>query len=313
MGNYLSEPKRGKHSSTGDSDHFSYGATAMQGWRITMEDAHVCMPSNAQDAGFFAVFDGHCGDSAAKYCGEHLHDLLIEQPAYKNKQYEAAIKATYLQADEELKVYPPFFQEPSGCTAVSVLITPDDETVYCGNAGDSRCILSANGIAHALSFDHKPNLEKEKTRILAAGGYISCGRLPRVNGDLALSRAIGDFEYKKGLMPAEQQMVTSDPEIISKKLEVTDEFIVLACDGIWDVLSSQNVVDFVRDQIVARVPLHSICEQLCDRCISPTHPDDGDQLGFDNMTVIIVALLQGKTKEEWYDQVSQRTKEQNNK
>lgn len=81
--------------------------------------------------------------------------------------------------------------DDSGCAATTVLITP--EQIFCGNAGDSRTIMSVNGVAKALSFDHKPSLEGEKSRIMAAGGYVDADR---VNGNLALSRSIADFEFK---------------------------------------------------------------------------------------------------------------------
>ena len=71
-------------------------------------------------------------------------------------------------------------KEPSGCTAVTTMVT-DDNTIYCANAGDSRAVLSAKGVAVPLSFDHKPTNQGEYNRILAAGGFVEVGR---VNGML---------------------------------------------------------------------------------------------------------------------------------
>jgi len=79
----------------------------------------------------------------------------------------------------------------SGCTATVVLITPDK--IYCANAGDSRTVMSEGGKAVPLSFDHKPDDEPETKRIVSAGGYVENGR---VDGNLAVSRALGDFELK---------------------------------------------------------------------------------------------------------------------
>jgi protein phosphatase PTC2/3 len=80
-----------------------------------------------------------------------------------------------------------------------------------------------------LSFDHKPSNEGEKARIVSAGGFVDYGR---VNGNLALSRAIGDFEFKRqGELSPEQQIVTALPDIITHELSNEDEFVVMACDG----------------------------------------------------------------------------------
>lgn len=148
-----------------------------------------------------------------------------------------------------------------------------------------------------MSNDHKPTLDSERSRIENAGGYVSWGR---VNGNLALSRAIGDFEFKRTFdLPVEKQIVTAFPEVLEKNItEAEDEFLVLACDGIWDCLSSQDVVDIVRRSVANGKELKDICEDLMDRCLAPDSDTGG--IGCDNMTVCIVALLNGKTKEEWY-------------
>lgn len=98
-----------------------------------------------------------------------------------------------------------------------------------GNAGDSRSVLGIKGRAKPLSFDHKPQNEGEKARICAAGGFVDFGR---VNGNLALSRAIGDFEFKKSAdLPPEQQIVTAYPDVTVHEISDDDEFLVIACDG----------------------------------------------------------------------------------
>lgn len=88
------------------------------------------------------------------------------------------------------------------------------------------------GRAKPLSFDHKPQNEGEKARICAAGGFVDFGR---VNGNLALSRAIGDFEFKKSAdLPPEQQIVTAFPDVTIHEIGEDDEFLVIACDGSSD-------------------------------------------------------------------------------
>lgn len=160
-----------------------------------------------------------------------------------------------------------------------------------------------NGTAKPLSFDHKPVNESERKRIVAAGGFIEFGR---VNGNLALARALGDFEFKKNYsLTPDKQIITSDPDITQHDITEDDEFFVLACDGIWDCLNSQHVVDFVRREVAQGKPMGQICENIMEYCLAPdTHGAQG--IGCDNMTIMIVAILNGKTEEEWYAMVKDR-------
>ena len=121
----------------------------------------------------------------------------------------------------------------AGTTCVVAVVRDDVLTV--ANAGDSRAVLCRRGKAVALSRDHKPMDDDERARIVKAGGFVQEGR---VNGSLALSRAIGDLEYKRSKeLSARDEIVTAYPEIHSEKISAGDEFVVIACDGIWDVLT----------------------------------------------------------------------------
>ena len=121
--------------------------------------------------------------------------------------------------------------------------------------------MSRQGRAIPLSADHKPEDEPEKSRIERAGGVVTADG--RVNGGLNLSRAIGDHAYKqnKELGPREQ-MITALPDIQTIDLQPGDDFIVLACDGIWNSKSNQQVVDFVRPLLIKGEPLSKICEKV---------------------------------------------------
>ncbi|KAK5974965.1 PPM-type phosphatase domain-containing protein [Trichostrongylus colubriformis] len=130
-------------------------------------------------------------------------------------------------------------------------------------------------------------------RILAAGGWVEFNR---VNGNLALSRALGDFVFKRNdSIPPEQQIVTAYPDVITENVTEDHEFVVLACDGIWDVLSNQEVVDFVRERLAENRDPQTICEELLTRCLAPDSQMGG--VGCDNMTVVIVGLLQKQSPE----------------
>jgi protein phosphatase 1G len=155
------------------------------------------------------------------------------------------------------------------------------------NAGDSRCVLCRRGgVALDMSLDHKPEDEPELARILAAGGEVTEGR---VEGNLNLSRAIGDLNYKRNLgVSVEAQMITALPEVRTVRLEAGDRFVVLACDGIWNVLTSQAVVDLVGGKLDRGVALGRICEEVMEQCLAPDM--DGDGSGCDNMTMMVVLL-----------------------
>lgn len=159
---------------------------------------------------------------------------------------------------------------------------------------------------------------------MGAGGYIEYGR---VNGNLALSRALGDFEFKKNYsLSAEKQVITADPDVLVHDLTDEDEFLIIACDGmqlialklygadfyadlgIWDCLSNQQAVDFVRLKVSEGKELTEIGEDMCELCLAPD-TSSGAGIGCDNMTVLIVALMYGRTKEEWYSWVTDRVKQ----
>lgn len=312
MGQTLSEPVTDKKSDHGDGESLIFGTSSMQGWRISMEDAHACLldlqastdggkPTDADKRlAYFGVYDGHGGDKVAIYTGEHLHEIVTKQEAYKSGDLKKALQDGFLAADRAILSDPKYEEEVSGCTATVALISKDK--IYCANSGDSRTVLGVKGRAKPLSFDHKPQNEAEKARIQAAGGFVDFGR---VNGNLALSRAIGDFEFKKSAdLPPEQQIVTAFPDVEIHDISEDDEFVVVACDGIWDCQSSQAVVEFVRRGIVAKQSLEAICENMMDNCLASNSDTGG--VGCDNMTITIVGLLHGKTKEQWYEDIAKR-------
>ncbi|KAK0174817.1 hypothetical protein PV327_010544 [Microctonus hyperodae] len=172
----------------------------------------------------------------------------------------------------------------SGCTAVVAILKGND--LYVANAGDSRCVLCRDGEALELSLDHKPEDEPEMKRIVKAGGKVTIDG--RVNGGLNLSRALGDHAYKQNAeLPPQDQMISALPDVRHITIDPKrDEFMVLACDGIWNFMSSNDVVKFVSERINKTENLSKICEELFDHCLSPNTMGDGT--GCDNMTAVIV-------------------------
>ncbi len=124
-------------------------------------------------------------------------------------------------------------------------------------------MLCRNGEAVELSFDHKPEDQPEMERIVKAGGKVTMDG--RVNGGLNLSRALGDHSYKKNKdLPPEEQMISALPDIKTVTLDLEkDEFMILACDGIWNFMSSQNVINFVRERLQkGQEKISKICEEV---------------------------------------------------
>ena len=205
MGQTLSEPVTTKESAFCQNDMFKVGSSCMQGWRVHMEDSHTHILSLPQDPGtsFFAVYDGHGGANVAQYAGKNLHKFIIKRPEYKSN-IEEAMKKGFLDIDKAMQEEETLKEQMAGSTAVTILIK--DKKLFCANAGDSRAVGCINGDVEVLSMDHKPNNDGELKRICAGGGWVEFNR---VNGNLALSRALGDFIFKRNNSKvAEEQVVT---------------------------------------------------------------------------------------------------------
>jgi serine/threonine protein phosphatase PrpC len=218
----------------------------------------------------------------------------------------------------------------AGATAVVAVITGKILTV--ANAGDSRAVLcrrrrsrrdgnngtdgNTNGnnaddghYAFPLSYDHKPSQTHELNRILCSGGFVN--HFGRINGNLNLSRSIGDLKYKQvpGI-PPEDQMITAEPDIMQIVVEDDDEFIILGCDGIWDCLSNEQAVNFVMERIQTKTPVE-IGTEMLDTIISDD-PRITQGIGGDNMTIMIIDLQTSKRerrKKSDADDSSSPTKE----
>lgn len=306
MGQILSQPVTKKEGESGENASFVFGVSSMQGWRISMEDAHAAVLDLNGDAAtaYFGVYDGHGGERMAHFAGEKTHELVAASNAFQSeeKNIGKAFVDGFLGTDAAmLAKCGESGLDSSGCAATAAVIT--DKIIVCGNAGDSRTVLGRRGVAKPLSFDHKPDNIGETSRIEAAGGFVEMGR---VNGNLALSRALGDFTFKRNLsLPPEEQIVTASPDIIEHTRDADDEFVILACDGIWDCMTSQQAIEFARRCIAEKLELEEICELMMEECLAPESDMSG--IGCDNMTVCIVALLQpGQTKAQWFDMVAER-------
>lgn len=292
MGVYLSKPNLKKVSAVGENGRLRFGFSAMQGWRMTMEDAHISDPNFTSETSLFAVFDGHGGDDVAKFCERYLGDQLKKSPAFQQGDYKTALEDTFLKMDSLLVSSGSTgdgkqdYEDVSaaGCTANVVLVTPTD--ILVANAGDSRCYLYTDeGKTIPLSEDHKPDNVTERDRITKAGGYVANGR---VCDNLNLSRAIGDLTYKKNnKMSPKDQIISAFPDVISRKVGKDCRFLLIGCDGIWETIPPSEICRIVADRL-AKNPngsLSEICELLLDRLVAK---DTHEGTGCDNMSLIIV-------------------------
>eukprot|EP00930_Biecheleria_cincta_P023203 TRINITY_DN1679_c0_g2_i1.p1 TRINITY_DN1679_c0_g2~~TRINITY_DN1679_c0_g2_i1.p1 ORF type:complete len:396 (-),score=59.13 TRINITY_DN1679_c0_g2_i1:238-1425(-) len=283
-----------------------WGVGEMQGWRPSMEDDSVATASLGSDAewagvGLFGVFDGHGGPQVANYCAQHLPKAVAKgdqsdpQAAMRNSFF--VLDSKLAQSAHTMDVRDPAHPDHVGCTAAACLVRRHDLIV--ANAGDSRVVLGRKGRALDLSEDHKPGSSKELARIKAAGGVVVEQQvgphvIHRVNGSLSLSRAIGDHRFKKdGRRSQADQVVTCLPDVKTYRRRHDDDFMVIACDGIWDVLSSQEVVDRVQRHLPAMLagekqPSDVVCHIL-DECLS-ADPLKSFGKGGDNMTMLIVVF-----------------------
>lgn len=280
MGAFLDKPKTDKHNENGEGNGLRYGLSSMQGWRVEMEDAHTAiieLPGDLKLWSFFAVFDGHAGANVSAYCAEQLCLAITGNDDFKGSiktengqqmldNVSKGIKTGFLELDDKMRKEMPEIvsgMDKSGSTAVCAMVSP--EYFFFANCGDSRAILCRDGKVEFFTTDHKPFHPNEKERIQNAGGSVM---IQRVNGSLAVSRALGDFEYKnvEGKGPCEQ-LVSPEPEVFIERRSQTDEFIVLACDGIWDVMSNEELSDFVRSRLELTHDLKEICNMVVDTCL----------------------------------------------
>lgn len=303
MGAFLDKPKTQKHNSHGEGNGLRYGLSSMQGWRVEMEDAHTAvlgLPApGMKDWSFFAVYDGHAGSRVANYCSKHLLEHIISASLGQQgvsdssssdpvavfppsvEAVKAGIRTGFLRIDEHMRSFSDLRNgmDRSGSTAVGILTSP--EHFFFINCGDSRAVLYRNSNVCFSTLDHKPCNPREKERIQNAGGSVM---IQRVNGSLAVSRALGDYDYKNvdGKGPTEQ-LVSPEPEVFEMvRAPEQDQFVILACDGIWDVMSNEDLCVFVKSRLEVCSDLERVCNEVVDTCL---HMGSRD-----NMSVVLVCL-----------------------
>jgi serine/threonine protein phosphatase PrpC len=271
---------------------------------------------------FAAVFDGHGGDECSNYLVEalphHIRQAMlaervalkqaVEQSANSGRQDQAEdaaselmrkiLKGAYLRTDKEFIT--PKNAPQSGSTGATVLLF--GRRLFAANVGDSRVVLCrSGGQCVELTSDHKPSRPDEAARVRAAGGFILH---KRVMGELAITRAFGDKSFKMGIKAMLEEeaeeltgangdqeqkdltapLVSAEPEIASMLLSHNDEFLLLACDGLFDVFRSQDAIALARQELIAhRGEPAEVARILSDQAIRVRRSRD-------NVSILIIVL-----------------------
>ncbi|XP_045789482.1 probable protein phosphatase 2C 13 [Trifolium pratense] len=269
------------------------GSCADIGPRGSMDDEHIQIDDLAAHLGFvfnyptpsafYAVFDGHGGPDAAVFVKNNAMKLFFEDTtmlqtydtdALLLKKLEASHRKAFLGADlalaDEQSV-----SSSCGTTALTALIL--GRHLMVANAGDCRAVLCKRGVAVNMSQDHRPSYLPERKRVEELGGYIDDGYL---NGYLSVTRALGDWDLKLPLGSASP--LTAEPDVQVVTLTEEDEFLIIGCDGIWDVMSSQEAVSLVRRGLRRHDDPQQCARELVKEALR-LHTTD-------NLTVIVICL-----------------------
>eukprot|EP01120_Amphizonella_sp_Union-15-10_P011545 TRINITY_DN4920_c0_g1_i1.p1 TRINITY_DN4920_c0_g1~~TRINITY_DN4920_c0_g1_i1.p1 ORF type:complete len:319 (+),score=59.39 TRINITY_DN4920_c0_g1_i1:38-994(+) len=260
--------------------YITYAEHSLTGRRETMEDATISILNYADDdlSAFFGVFDGHSGSRCAHYVMEKLPTELLSHPTF-HFDLNLALKETFLLLDKEFLREAQANKPPITDGSTGIVLVVRQNKLYVANTGDSRAVLCKSGEAVPLSKDHKPQDPVELERIEKNGGKILMGR---VQGVLAVARSFGDLEYKNP-DTLEPKFVTAEPDVLELDVDDSTEFVILACDGLWEKLSNEEAVNFVRTHlIVNREDIKFVVTQLVQLAF-----DNGST---DNISAIIVEL-----------------------
>lgn len=266
------------------------------GCRRYMEDTHTCIQDLAKEFGYnllckgtvalYGVFDGHGGESAANFVCAHLPRAILDhlpriivEDADLPAKIGKVVSKSFIETDVAFAKFCSLQSSlSSGTTALAAIIF--GRYLIVANVGDCRAVLSRNGIAIEMSEDHRPCCNKERTRIESLGGYIDDGYL---NGQLGVTRALGDWHLEGMKEQGETGgPLSAEPELKSVTLTEEDEFLIIGSDGIWDVFSNQNAVDFTRRRLQEHNDVELCCREMVEEAIK--------RQASDNLTVVVVCF-----------------------
>ncbi|KAK9266709.1 hypothetical protein L1049_007362 [Liquidambar formosana] len=272
---------------------FRSGSFADIGPRRYMEDEHIRIDDLSTHLGslfkfpkpsaFYGVFDGHGGPEAAAYVKKNVVKLFFEDVNFP-QTYEVddgfpeevmnSLRKAFLMADSAL-ADDCSVSSSSGTTVLTALIL--GSLLMVANAGDCRAVLCRKGEAIEMSQDHRPSYPSERRRVEELGGFIDDGYL---NGVLSVTRALGDWDMK--FPRGSASPLIAEPEFRQVILTEDDEFLIIGCDGIWDVMSSQHAVSLVRRGLRRHDDPEQCARDLVMEALRLNT--------FDNLTVIVICF-----------------------
>ncbi len=272
---------------------------SLLGRRESNEDEHdVILNLDGKDKtkhpiNFFCIYDGHGGKDVSKYLKDKLSDYFVRKDLKYSPdkttqaQYCKYVNKVYDHFQKKFEVMKKNYSEECGSTALLVIHYQNSkktsQSIYVVNLGDCRAVLcNKYNISQALTKDHKPNSFEEAMRLQSIGAQVTFdGSDYRIKG-LSVSRVFGDLDARP--------YITNEPEVFKYSLSKTDKFIIMACDGLWDVLSNQDAVDFVLGCGVDyekygdqhRSSKNNIAKMLAEYAI--------EKGSYDNVSVIVIFL-----------------------
>ena len=218
----------------------------------------------------FCLFDGHGGDSVSNFLqknfAQYMKKYLKKQEL--DEEEDLDFEELFKEIDEKLKEQK-YYQ--IGSTATIIYIIEEEENkkiLYCVNIGDTRCILTQTNGSRKLSYDDLATDKKEFDRINNEGGYIFNGR---VCGKLMLSRAFGDWEQKTS-------GVISCPHITKIEIDENCKYVIIASDGVWDVLDDLDVYSLSLKTESSK----ELCHKIIDKSL-----EEGSE---DNISCFVIKL-----------------------
>ena len=245
---------------------FNYQEDKNLKYRQSMEDIGVMLPDFIPEKklSLFGIFDGHGGNDVVKYIKNRLPEIIKTNITNNNNDsIENSLISAFNKIDEELKFYD---SEYTGSTATILLF--QDNILYCANVGDSTAFIVYDNNIKKISTDHKCTNPKEEERILLKGGKITKNR---VMGQLVLSRSLGDLYCKKF-------GVSNIPDISVNKLDRNVKYIVVASDGIWDVVKDNELLELSGN----RKNAEGLCKDLVKLSINKETKD--------NVSCIVISI-----------------------
>ncbi|XP_023215303.1 uncharacterized protein LOC111618090 [Centruroides sculpturatus] len=237
----------------------------------------VCGLQNTPQFSYYGVFDGHAGIRAANYAASHLHENIVNHPDFTT-DITKAIKEGFQITDNQIVERSKGENTKSGCTVVCSFI--QENALYVAWVGDSQAILVREGDPYIITNPHKPDRKDERERIEELNGCVMYIGTWRVNGTLAVSRALGDPEHKP--------YVSAEPDVVKIPLQGNEDFFVLACDGLWDRLNPSDVASAIYSYIVEH-PFDDY-EDVASRLVQQAKEHGSS----DNITAIVIFLKDPK-------------------